>query len=253
MNILRFCHSTLKMVLYLSFVCFGYTLSAQTVYKVTYHVSELKSQGSIDNLDERGKRFTKQVIARARDLNYILISNQNESYFEREDILSPEDDSPYKRMLSTVAEAFVSFHEAIYVNHEEDSIILVNHLVSQDFTVKRDFFNFNWIITDDYKKILGFNAKKAEGSYFDPVIKEEHKIEAWFIPSIPLQSGPDIFMGLPGLIAEVNLKGAVVTVKKIESNSDLDIQKIDSSKAMTQQEYEDLIEKLTKKVIDNLD
>lgn len=253
MNILHFCHSTLKVVLCLSYMCFVYTLSAQTVYKVTYHISELKSQGSIDNLDERGKRFTKQVIARARNINYILVSNQNESYFEREDILSSEDDSPFNLMLSTTAEAFVSFHEAVYTNHEKDSIILVNHLVNQDFTVKRDFFNFNWIIKDDYKKILGFDVKKAEGSYFDPVINKEHEVEAWFIPTIPLQSGPDIFMGLPGLIAEVNLKGAVVTVKKIESNFDLDIEKIDSSNAMTQREYEDLIEKLTKKFIDSLD
>ena len=56
-------------------------------------------------------------------------------------------------------------------------------------------------------------------------------------------------MGLPGLIAEVNLKGAVVTAKNIEQCDDLEIEKIDDSKAMTQKEYEDLISRLNKKFI----
>lgn len=250
MSLSYFRFSTLKVVLYLSFVCFDYSLSAQSVYKVTYHISELKLQGSIENLDERGKRYTKQVIAHARDVNYILISNQNESYFEREDILSPEKDTPFNRILSRTAQRFASFHEEVYANHVEDSIFLVNNIVNQNFTVKRGFFNFNWIIKDDHKKILSFDAKKAEGSYFDPVLNEELNVEAWFIPSISLQSGPDIFMGLPGLIAEVNLKGAVVTANKIEPNLNLSIDKIEDSKAMTEIEYQDLIKDLTKKYID---
>ncbi|MCF6295088.1 MAG: GLPGLI family protein, partial [Flavobacteriaceae bacterium] len=108
-----------------------------------------------------------------------------------------------------------------------------------------------WIIKDGNKKILGFDAKKAEGNYYDPVTNRELKVEAWFIPSIPIQSGPDIFMGLPGLIAEVDLKGAVITVKKIETNQNLEIEKLDDSKAITQQEYEDIIKNLTKKFIDD--
>ena len=56
-------------------------------------------------------------------------------------------------------------------------------------------------------------------------------------------------MGLPGLIAEVYFKGAVVTAKNIEQCDDLEIEKIEDSKAMTQKEFEDLISRLTQKFV----
>ncbi len=224
-------------------------LYAQTSYKVTYNISEIKLQGSIDNLDEKGKRITKQVAARAKEVHYTLISNNENSYFQLEEVLKKESDSPLDNMLSKMAMRFPSFNKEVYTNN--NSIVFVRNLANKDFLVKRDLYNFNWAIKDESKNILGFVAKKAEGNYYDPIIDEELKVKAWFIPSIPLNSGPDIFNGLPGLIAEVNLKGAVVSVKSIERNTVLKIQEIDTSKSMTQKEYEDLIINLTKKHIDN--
>lgn len=226
-------------------------LYAQTSYKVTYNISKIKLQGSIDNLDEKGKRITKQVADRAKEVHYILVSNNENSYFQLEDTLRKESDTPLDNMLSRMAKRFPSFNKKVYTNHNENSIVFVRNLVNKDFLVKRDCYNFNWAIKDESKNILGFVAKKAEGNYYDPVTDEELKVEAWFIPSIPLQSGPDIFNGLPGLIAEVNLKGAVVSVKKIKPNTISKIEEIDASKAMTQQEYENLISKLTKEYIEN--
>lgn len=252
MSFLYMRYSTLKVVLCLFFWGIIPSLYAQTTYKVTYYIAEPKIQGPTDDrLDEKSKQLIKQVEAYAKKVNFILIATQDESYFEQEDILKKENDSPLELILLEMAVDFPSFNERVYANHKEDSIIFVEKLVNQDFTVKRGRFDFNWIIKDDNKKILGFDAKKAEGNYYDPVTNKELKVEAWFIPSIPLQSGPDIFMGLPGLIVEVNLKGALVTVKKIDTNLNLDIEKVDDSKAMTQQEYKDLINRLNKKFIDN--
>jgi len=251
MNHTNLRYSTLKVVFFLFFWGITPNLYAQTTYKVTYFIAELKLHGSIDNLDERGKRFTKQVIARSKDINYVLIANQNESYFERMDILKKGDDTPLEKIQSNMAQRFASFNEKTYTNHKQDSIIFVRKLVGQDFIVKRAYFNFDWVIKNDTKKIVGFNAKKAVGKYYNPVLNKEFKVIAWFIPSIQLQSGPDIFMGLPGLIAEINIKGAIITAKKIEKNINFEIQKVNDSKAMSQQEYEDLIKDLTKKFIDD--
>ncbi len=251
MSLLYIRYSALKVVLCLFFLGNIPNLYAQTTYEVTYYVVEPKVQGSTDGLDEKGKQLLKQMVANAKNVNYILTSSQEESYFEQEDILKKENNTPLERILSRSAQRFTSFHKMVYANHKEDSIIFVKNLVNQDFIVKRGYYNFNWILKKDNKKILGFDAKKAEGNYYNPVTNKELKVEAWFIPSIPLQSGPDIFMGLPGLIAEVNLKGALVTVKKIEPNQNFDIERPEDSKAMTQQEYEDLIKGLTEKFIDD--
>jgi GLPGLI family protein len=118
--------------------------------------------------------------------------------------------------------------------------------------VKRKYFDFNWVLKEENKNILGYNAKKAVGKYFDPVLKKEIEVQVWFIPSIPLQSGPDIFMGLPGLIAEVDLPRAVVKAKKIETNDALNIKKVDDSEAMSQEEFEEVIGNLNKRFEDVL-
>lgn len=238
---------TLKTVLCLFVLGVSPKVYSQTSYKVTYHIAEPKLQGSTEGADEATMQFLKQMMDYAKTINYILIANQEESYFQLEEGLRKGNDTPLNRILLNSAKRFSSFHEKLYVNYNEDHVVFVKNLINKDFTVKTSPHNFNWNLKEDSKKILGFDAKKAEGTYHDPVKNKDIKVEAWFVPSIPLQSGPDIFMGLPGLIAEVHLRGAVVTMKKIEPNQTLEIKKIDASKAMSQQEYEEIIKSLTKK------
>ncbi len=245
----RWCNLKTILCLFLYTALFS-NLYAQTTYKITYSVPEIKIEGPIDKVNGPNKQIFKQVLAYSKNLNYILIANQKESFFEEVDILS-KGDTPLENIYSQLAQRFTSFHESIYSNYDVDSLIVVKNLVDKDFMVKRGFYNFDWILKNESKIILGYEARKAEGKYYDPVTKKDLNVEAWFIPLIPLQSGPDIFMGLPGLIAEVNLKGAVVTVKAIEIDEKFIIEKIDESKAMTEQEYLDLIDSLNKKFIDN--
>ena len=251
MNHLFLKNITLKIVLINLILGSITNIYSQKTYKVTYYILEPKLFGSIDNLDEKGKQFSEEIFERAKSINYILITNKLESYFEAENNLSQKNDSPYEQVLVRMAKRFTSFNEMIYSNHKNDSIIFVKNLVNKDFIVKRGNYNFNWTLKNETKQILGFEAKKAEGLYYYPITNEELKVEAWYIPTIPLKSGPDIFIGLPGLIVELNLKGAVVTVKMIETIDDIKIKKIDDSKSITQQEYDDLIKSLTKKYIEN--
>ena len=177
--------------------------------------------------------------------------NKAYSYFEAKQALKKENESSLKKFLTRMAKRFTKFNEKVFVNKKKDSLIFVKNLVDKDFKVKRSNYDFNWIIKDKTKMILNFKAKNAIGSYYYPITNQKFEIQAWFLPSIPLQSGPDIFMGLPGLIAEVNLNGTVVKLEKIEKTKSSAIKKLDDSEAMTQKEFEDLISRLTKKFIDN--
>lgn len=57
-----------------------------------------------------------------------------------------------------------------------------------------------WKIHNDTKTILGYNARKAtlEDSLSTTTV--------WFVPKIPIPTGPAEFWGLPGLIIEVEKK-----------------------------------------------
>ena len=241
-----------KICLCIIAVGFMQNTSAQTTYKVTYHISEIKLHGSIDNLDEKGKQFTQKVIDKANRVNYQLIADPSSSSFKAEDVMRSENESQFDEVLTRMAKRFAGFNEEVYADHDEDSIVYTKNLVNKNFVVKRNFVDFDWEIKKDAsKKIMELDAKKAVGKYYNHVTNEHLTVEAWFVPSIPLQAGPDIFMGLPGLIVEVNLKGAVVSASKIEPVDDLKVEKIDDSKSLSQQEFDDTIKQLTKKYIDN--
>ena len=61
--------------------------------------------------------------------------------------------------------------------------------------------NVNWEITDESKKIDGYNCLKAKGILKD--IADDTKkfhVEAWFAPEVAYPVGPGNYAGLPGMI-----------------------------------------------------
>ena len=63
-----------------------------------------------------------------------------------------------------------------------------------------------WTLVDETKKIGDYECYKARGYILGegnsgPVKKE---FEAWYTPEIPVQYGPYLYSGLPGLVLQVN-------------------------------------------------
>lgn len=244
-------HHFLKIAMWVLFLVCATNLHAQASYKITYHTSETIPSTPREEMRPQIRQLSEQISAYAENVHYTLIANNEQSYFELEEGLGKAGNSPHENMLYAMAKLAPSFNKELYADYTEDHIVFIRNLAASDYTVKRDFYDFDLQIKEETKQILGLEARKAKGNYIHPSTHEELEVEAWFIPSITLQSGPDIFMGLPGLIAEVHLKQAVVTAIKIEPNSKTEIKKINDAKAMSQQELEELIIDLTGKYIDN--
>lgn len=67
-------------------------------------------------------------------------------------------------------------------------------------SIKEDFFEFEWEITSEQKVIHGLNCFKAETTF------RCKDYVAWFTPEIPVNAGPFVFHGLPGLIIRLEVK-----------------------------------------------
>ena len=91
----------------------------------------------------------------------------------------------------------------------------------------------SWKISKDEKKIAGYKARKATTSYGG------RQWTAWFCEDIPVQSGPYVFEGLPGLIIELydSKENFVFTLNSISQTS--------------KEIYKNLPEKLTKTTKEN--
>ena len=80
-----------------------------------------------------------------------------------------------------------------------------------DFSIKDKLTNFEWIISDEIIDIKGFMCKKAISK------KEKYEIIAWFCEEIPVNTGPDRFWGLPGLILRIEFgKFSTITIDQIK-------------------------------------
>ncbi len=79
------------------------------------------------------------------------------------------------------------------------------------FTVNDDWITISWEITNQKKKVLGYECQKATGTF------RGREYTAWFTTAIPVPYGPWKLFGLPGLILEAyDKKGMIhLTAKKI--------------------------------------
>ncbi|WP_180957913.1 GLPGLI family protein [Psychroflexus sp. MES1-P1E] len=87
----------------------------------------------------------------------------------------------------------------------------------------------DWEIANETKMIGDFKCYKAtttetlysrQGHYYD------REVVAWFTPDIPYKYGPKNYVGLPGLVLQVERKEFTITATKINLNPDGDKLKI---------------------------
>ena len=65
-------------------------------------------------------------------------------------------------------------------------------------------------------------------------------ITAWFCPSIPVQDGPGLYYGLPGLILDLEDKHAIYTCTAINTKSSQPVAKPKRAKEVTKDQFEQL-------------
>ena len=98
-----------------------------------------------------------------------------------------------------------------------------------------------WKISQETKIIGGYLCYRAV--YQNPLDKYKKPV-AWFAPKIPASYGPKIFIGLPGLILELEDNLVTFTAIKIELNpkEKISIRK-PKGKAITKEKYDALLRK----------
>ncbi|MFW5700430.1 MAG: GLPGLI family protein [Cyclobacteriaceae bacterium] len=103
----------------------------------------------------------------------------------------------------------------------EDNTVLLSEWIS----------TLNWEITDETQEILGYTVRKAIAPSYEFESKSElaHGYAiAWFTTEIPIPSGPERYVGLPGLILKLEFdKGIFVdytcTLIDLNQNPDFSI------------------------------
>lgn len=91
----------------------------------------------------------------------------------------------------------IGFKKNIIKNLENDSIIFQGRVHSDKYEYKEKAKKLKWKLINGGKSILNYKVKKAIVNYGG------RKWVAWYTEKIPINLGPYIFGGLPGLILEL--------------------------------------------------
>jgi GLPGLI family protein len=117
------------------------------------------------------------------------------------ELLFTESQSIYKPAKDGISESKMMFgnipaeKNIVFNNYETDTTITSKNIFEKNYLVKDSLRKFNWKITEEFRKIAGFNCRRAETIIMDSVY-----VIAYYTDAILADGGPEGFNGLPGMI-----------------------------------------------------
>lgn len=174
--------------------------------------------------------------------DFILKIYNNETNYKKIEKLDNQQTSGIKMTIS-----FGGAGGDLFKNLSTKEYTKSIHLMDKSYIIKDKLNDYNWKISRESKKIIGFDVKKATA-----VIDSTKSIVAWFAPSIAVKDGPGMYNGLPGLILELEIKDS--KNKSVESMTirATDVKEVPEMKpfekpkdknVITEKEFEELTKK----------
>ncbi|MEC5395937.1 GLPGLI family protein [Bergeyella sp. RCAD1439] len=151
----------------------NYRIDYQMSYKPDSLQSDFKTKNMVLLLKENKSKFLS--LDQYKNDSLFIIKNKENKYFVKN----------------------FDFKFMTICDYSNKKVYRFTSILRDLYRTTSDIPSFNWEINSETKKILGFNCQNATLSY------SNRKWEVWFTTDIPIQSGPYIFSGLPGLIVEM--------------------------------------------------
>ena len=179
----------------------------------------------------------KEALRDTVKLKYDMFIENNASFFAyRKETKSGLDNNQIRLMQS-----LTNYTGTIYRYKDSIYIQAFNNKENLYVSKKR---SEAWEIMNESKVISGYTCFKAITydivTYNDKVFK--HAVIAWFCPQVPFKFGPLGYGDLPGLIFELNVRGAVYGIKSMvfDKCNLHDFSKFQKIKVISEQEYEQI-------------
>jgi GLPGLI family protein len=134
-----------------------------------------------------------------------LTYDKGESIYEPQ---SKADNEQTQTTQSGMTMVMISNDVVVYKNQGTKEIVSQESIIDRKFRIVDSLTNFEWQLSDEEKVINNFKCRKATDRTGITV--------AWYCPDIPINDGPYIFWGLPGLIIELSHQNMTVTATKVE-------------------------------------
>lgn len=225
--------------------CFAQNTTGRATYIIILDKNnELRESNNND-------KYTNEALDLSKKIEYTLVFKDHEANF----FTSKNDfDSSIVNRINILA----FDPQNIYTNSKEKYFIKEtysnNQFIHKNEFVIKESSKLKWKITKESKIVGNYLCYKAttikEIHDTNEIIKE--KVIAWFCPSLPYSFGPKEYMGLPGLILELQEEHMDFIVKNVDlENKDVvTIEKPKGKKAISEKEFNKIVDERLK-IINN--
>lgn len=200
-----------------------------------------------------------------------LTFNKQESVYKEEESLDKPTINTGDFIFQVVGNG--GGNDVLYKNIKDNNYADQKETMGKQFLIKDNLKNINWKLESETKFIGEYQCYKAIYTKMVEVSKvnfssgsknkekadakktpekEERIVTAWYTPQIPVNNGPGLYQGLPGLILEVHDGKLHIVCSKIIINPDekIEIKKPQKGKQVNQKEYDDIMEKKAKEMME---
>lgn len=252
------------------------TVNAQDFQGVATYKTQRKIDIKMDSTQVNNEMQTKMIEMMKKQFQktYNLTFNKEESLYKEEVSL----DKPQTGMGGEFQ--IVSFGggggtDVLYKNTKDQRYADHKDTMGKLFLVKDDLEKIDWKLEADTKYIGEYQCYKATytkmvekpRSFSNSVttIKDEQEkgedkepemiertVTAWYTPQVPVNNGPGMYQGLPGLILEIHDGKLTIICSKIVLNPEekISIEEPTKGKTVNQKKYDEIMEKKTKEMME---
>lgn len=248
------------MLFFISFLSFAQKDFQGKAYYSSKTTVDMDNFGGGQLSEERKKQIAERLKS-ALEKEFVLTFNQSESLYKEEEKLDTPGQGGMRFGMMGSTEG------PQYKNVKEQKLLQEQEFFGKKFLITDSLPNLEWELTSETKNIGQYTCFKATAvrkmnasvvNRFGPpppggrednndAEKEETLKEvivtAWYTPQIPVNTGPDVYWGLPGLILEVNADRTTILCSKIVINpSEKEEIKVPSKgKKVSQAEYDTIV------------
>ena len=219
---------------------------------------DLKMDGNSENskLQEQLQEQLKKQFQR----EYTLVFDKDISTYKQNEQLAAPAPANNSGITITVSGG----SDVLYKNIKDKRFANQTEIYGKQFLIKDALPATNWELVNETKNIGVYTCFKAikKEEVTTQTISSDGKIEketkekvttAWYTPQIPINNGPEEFYGLPGLILEINDGELTLVCTKIVLNPEeiIEITEPKKGKEVSQKEFDDIMEKKNKEMMEN--
>ena len=126
----------------------------------------------------------------------------------------------------------------VFCDFEKKTMTRKEDFMQRQFLIESELNAEGWKMTGKQKMILNYPCMEA--------VKQDSldKKTIWFTSAIPVTAGPGQFVGLPGMVLEVNINDGERIIAATQINAELDTEKLikpKDGKKVTDEEFDEIV------------